>query len=87
MNTDSHAVESITSRRGMGRVRRIEVRELWTRGRVAKGEKTSVKVKGKNNQADCLTKLAERHEMDEHTQARGVVRKSGRRELCPYSGD
>ena len=37
-NTDSSAAKSIASRRGAGRVRHVEVRELWVQDRVAKGE-------------------------------------------------
>ena len=35
VNTDSSAAKSITSRKGAGRVRHIEVRELWVQERVA----------------------------------------------------
>ncbi len=45
VNTDSSAAKSIVSRRGAGRVRRIEVRELWVPDRVAKRELSVVKVK------------------------------------------
>ncbi len=38
VNMDSMAVKSISSRWGAGRVRHIEVRELWVQGRVAKGD-------------------------------------------------
>ena len=55
---------------------------MWVQDRVAKGELTAVKVKGDNNVAGCLTKHAERHKMDAYMKARGVVRRSGRRELC-----
>ncbi len=36
VNTGSSAGKSIASRRGAGRVRHIEVRELWVQDRVAK---------------------------------------------------
>ncbi len=35
VNTDSSAARSIASRRGAGRVRRAEVRELWVQDLVA----------------------------------------------------
>ena len=86
VNTDSSVAKSLASRRGAGRVRHIEVRELWVQDRVAKGELTVVKVKGENNVADGLTKHVERHKMDAYMKARGVVRKSGRHELSPCLG-
>ena len=45
VDTDSSAAKSMTARRGAGRVRHIEVRELWVQDRVAKGELKIVKVK------------------------------------------
>ncbi len=37
VNTDSSAAGSISSRRGAGRVRHMEVRELWVQERVRRG--------------------------------------------------
>ncbi len=87
MNTGSHAAKSIVPRRGAGRVRHTEECELWIQDRVAKGEMTADKVKGENHVADGLTKHVERHTMDAHMQACGVVRDSGRRELSLCLGD
>ena len=44
VNNASSAAESTTARRGAGRVRHIEVRELWSQDRVIKGELRIVKV-------------------------------------------
>ena len=46
VNTDSSAAQSMTARKGAGRARHTEVRELWVQDRVAKGELKIVKVKG-----------------------------------------
>ncbi len=86
-NRDSSAAKSIGSRRVAGRVRHIEVRELWVQDRVAKGELKIEKVKGENNVADVLTKHVERWRLDELIKACGVVRRSARHELCPCLGD
>ena len=83
VNTDSSAAKSIASRRGAGRVRHIEVRELWVQDRVARGELTIVKVKGEHNVADGLTKHVDRTKMDEYMKKRGLARRSWRHELCP----
>ena len=61
VNTDSSAAKSMAMRKGAGRVRHIEVRELWVQDRVAKGELQIFKVKGEFNVADGLTKHVERH--------------------------
>ncbi len=87
VNTDSSIAKRIASRRGAGRVRHLEVRELWVQDRVALGELSIMKLKGESNVADGLTKHVERNKMDEHMKACGVARRSGRHELCPYLGD
>ena len=38
VNTDSSAARSIASRKGAGRVRHVEVRELWVQEKVRRGE-------------------------------------------------
>ncbi len=83
VSTDSSVAKSIVSRRGAGRVRYIQVWELWVQDRVAKGELIAMKLKGESNVADGLTKHVERNKMDEHMKVRGVVRRSGRHEFCP----
>ena len=87
VNADSSTARSIASRRGAGRVRHIEVRELWVQDRVAKGELSVVKVKGEENVADGLTKHVDRQKMEQYMEACGMVRRSGRHELCPRLGD
>ena len=87
VNTDSSAAKSIASRRGAGRVRHIEVREMWVQDRVNKGELRIVKVKGENNVADGLTKHVDRSKMDYYMKQCGFVFKDGRHELSPHLGD
>ena len=65
VNTDSSAATSIASRRGAGRVRHIEVRELCVQDRIAKAELEMRKVKGEENAADGLTKHVGRARMDD----------------------
>ena len=82
VNTDSSAAKSITARRGAGRVRHIEVRELWVQDRVAKGELKIVKVKGEENVADV-----DRQKTEQYMEACGMVRRSSRHDLSPQLGD
>ncbi len=87
VNADSSAAKSIASRRGAGRVRHIEVRDLWVQDRVAKGDLQIKKVKCEENVADCLTKHVERAKTDSYVKECGLARRRGRRELCPRLGD
>ncbi len=77
----------IVSRRGAGRVRLIEVRELRVQDRVAEEELSVVKVKGEENAADGLSKHVDRKMMEQCMEASRMVRRSGRHELCPRFGD
>ncbi len=62
VNADTAAARSNTFRRGAGRVRQVEVRELWAQERVRRGELS--KVRGEGNVADGLTKHVERSNME-----------------------
>ena len=87
VNTDSSSARSISSRRGAGRVRHVEVRELWVQESVRRGELPIIKVRGAGNVADCLTKHVERSKMEMRMEMRCFVRREGRHELCPYLED
>ena len=56
VSTDASAAKGIASRRGLGKVRHIEVHQLWVQERVAQGDIELRKVEGKTNPADSLTK-------------------------------
>ena len=81
--TDSSAAKSISCRRGVGRVRHIDTRELWVQERVSRGDITVVKVMGENNLADILTKYVSRDLMDKHLQNMSCYRVDGRHTLAP----
>ena len=56
VSTDASIAKGIASRRGLGKVRHIEVNQLWVQDKVANGEIEIRKVDGKVNIADALTK-------------------------------
>ncbi len=87
VNTDSSAAKSMTARKGAGRVRHIEVRELWVQDRVAKGELMIVKLRGEDNVADGLTKHVDKQKMEQYMKACGIARRSCRHELSPMLGE
>jgi hypothetical protein len=59
--TDSSAAKSFAARRGLGKMRHMEVRYLWLQSEVLKQAVKVCKVKGEDNPADLMTKyLAER---------------------------
>ena len=86
VSTDSSAAKSIASRGGAGKVRHIEVRELWVQERVAKGELIIKKARGEDNLADGLTKHVSREILDRRIANMGFAVRFGKRPLCPHLG-
>ena len=87
VNTDSSAAKSISPRKGAGRVRHIEVRELWVQEKVSRGDLSIKKVKGEENVADGLTKHVDRPKMEKHMAFCGLRFVKGRHRLRPHLGD
>ena len=54
--TDSSAAKSFSSTRGLGRMRHVEVKDLWLQELVQKGRLHMLKINGLVNVADTLTK-------------------------------
>ena len=57
LGTDSSAAKSFVSRRGLGKMRHLEIRELWLQAEVEQGRLEVHKVKGDQNPADLMTKI------------------------------
>jgi hypothetical protein len=54
--TDSSAAKSFVSRRGLAKMKHIEVHDLWLQEEVLKGVVEAMKVRGNENPADLMTK-------------------------------
>lgn len=70
--TDSSAAKSFVSRRGLGKMKHIEIRELWLQHEVLKGSIEVQKVRGVDNPADLMTKVLNRDEIDERLGRMGI---------------
>ena len=57
LGTDSSAAKSFVSRRGLGKMRHLEIRDLWLQAEVEQGRLVVHKVKGDQNPADLMTKV------------------------------
>ena len=83
LKTDASAAKGIATRRGLGKVRHIEVSQLWLQEKVQRGEVEVIKVPGKTNKADALTKPIGGDKTMEHMEGvEGEIRK-GRHALMP----
>ena len=60
LGTDSSAAKSFVSRRGLGKMRHIDIRELWIQKEVNEGRIVVRKVWGTENPADLMTKVLSR---------------------------
>ena len=83
LGTDSKAAQSFVARRGLGRMRHIEVRDLWLQEQVRSGKVKVEKVLGTENAADILTKHVPPDTVDRHICSLGVHRQTGRADSAP----
>ena len=81
--TDSSAAVRISNRLGTGKVRHIEVNQLWVQEKVAHGLISVHKVDGKTNRADALTKPVSAEELRAHADMLGIQIRSDRHPLAP----
>ncbi len=83
IKTDLSAAKGITSRRGLGKTRHIAVHLLWVQERLAKGDFALVKIPGKTNPADMLTKFLTGDMLDGFIQKWEQEAHEGRSALTP----
>ena len=85
--SDAVAAIGIVKRQGLGRVRHLAVADLWVQQRAKEGEVAYVKLDGKKNTSDMMTKAVEREVIRRHMQALGLQMRSGRHEATSeYTG-
>jgi hypothetical protein len=85
--TDSTAAQGIASRKGLGRVRHIEVNQLWIQDKVSTKQIVLIKVKGTENLADALTKYIDSKEIEWHIEHMYMHACDGRHQLAPQLND
>ena len=83
LKTDATAAKGIATRRGLGKVRHIEVNQLWLQEKVTAGEIEVIKVPRAENRADALTHPIEASEMQLHLDLTVQVPEIGRHSLAP----
>ena len=81
--TDSSAAKGIASRRGLGKMRHIEVNQLWLQDKVAEGIVKVIKIPGTGNQADILTKHVNAQVLGNHVGIMGLQISEDRHQLMP----
>ena len=84
--TDASAAKGIASRRGLGKVRHLEVHYLWVQDHVANGTFCLRKVWGKENPADLLTKYLDHQTIQKFSKFVGLEFLEGRAAAAPSIG-
>lgn len=83
VHADASAAIGIAQRRGVGKVRQIEVHQLWLQDRVSRGDIRIRKVDGNHNPADALTEHVEGHKVRSHMDMVHLYASEGRHRLAP----
>ena len=83
LHTDASGAKGIAQRRGLGKLRHVEVHLLWLQHQVANGTFKIIKVDGKVNPADLLTKHLCRETMKGHMKRFHYGQEDGRAAVCP----
>ena len=83
LKSDATAAIGIANRRGLGKVRHIEVCQLWLQNKVRSGDIKVTKVGTNENLADALTKYVGKEAIDMHMKGTRQEVVEGRHELAP----
>jgi hypothetical protein len=83
IRTDASAAKGIALRRGMGKVRHVEVSQLWLQEKVGRGEIEVIKIDGEDNIADALTKSVNGQKLEKHVRDTEQGVNQGRHRLSP----
>ena len=83
LNSDASAAIGISNRIGSGKIRHIEVTQLWLQEKVSSREIIPVKVGTDENLADALTKGVDAADIMKHVAGVGMELRSDRHKLAP----
>jgi len=83
LKTDASAAIGISNRIGLGKVRHIEVNQLWLQEKVAQKKMIITKVGTLENLADALTKSLDAESMRRHLVGVGAEHRTDRHNLIP----
>ena len=83
LHTDSAAAIGIASRSGLGKLRHLQVHLLWVQQHVRNKVFELLKVPGKENPADLLTKHLAQADIGDHLHRLRAVKREGRADSAP----
>ena len=83
VHSDATAAIGICRRRGMGKIRHLDVSDLWCQEKIRTGAVTLVKVLGTENMADIMTKYVDRPILSKMLDKLNLSMIEGRAECAP----
>ena len=83
LHTDATAAIGIARRKGMGRIRHLDVSDLWVQDKVRSGAIGLVKIPGDQNPADALTKYVDYGILRKSLATMGLEFRDGRPDSAP----
>ena len=86
LRTDASAAVGILSRQGVGRVKHLQVRQLWMQERVHEGDLKLIKIPRAVNYSDVMTHHSTEREGEEHMRGLNIVRRGHHKCGAPEGG-
>ena len=72
LGTDSNAANSFVNRRGLGKMRHLDIRDLWLQKEIREGKVEVHKVLGTENPADLMTKILTVREIEDRLRGMSI---------------
>ena len=73
LGTDSSAAKSFVHRRGLGRMRHLDIRDMWLQKEILDGRLIVDKISGLKNPADLMTKVLSLNEIVDRLDMMNIV--------------
>ena len=83
VHTDASAAIGIARRRGLGKVRHLDVTDLWVQEKVRSKAVDLQKIPGDKNPADALTKYVDRSILNKAMAKMNLIKMDGRASMAP----
>ena len=83
VHTDASTATGIARRHGRGKVRHLDVTDLWVQEKMMSKAITLVKIPGDRTPADALTKYVDRQILDKALKTMNMIKMEGRATTAP----
>ena len=85
VHSDATAAIGIARKKGLGRIRHLDVTDLWIQDKIRSRQMELRKIDGKKSCADVLTKYVDRPSMEAALKTMKMMKMDGRPECAPQT--